>query len=151
MPDTFLLSAFHFCHLVICAVYSGWYNDLNFFSYRADPLSNTHVEFASKEDAAAFCERQGNEYIPRVHEYTSTLYAFFVNSFNPNSGLASLPEEFYAKAVMIDLWKYINDAPRNARASCVKILVWCPGYRVPCWACPTFGGQCPRIQSAGEQ
>ena len=30
-----------------------------FSCYRADPLSNIHVDFSSKEDAMAFCDKNG--------------------------------------------------------------------------------------------
>lgn len=36
-----------------------WENPLMGWSSTGDPLSNTHVAFASKEDAAAFCEKNG--------------------------------------------------------------------------------------------
>ncbi|CAD5118557.1 DgyrCDS7245 [Dimorphilus gyrociliatus] len=39
-----------------------WENPLMGWSSTGDPLSNTHVEFSSKEDAAAFCEKNGWKY-----------------------------------------------------------------------------------------
>jgi len=63
------------------------------FYCRADPLSMTYCDFATKEDAIIFCERNGMDYLLlqqelcfelsfKIHLFYSESYLFCVYSFH---------------------------------------------------------------------
>ncbi|KAK2153331.1 hypothetical protein LSH36_300g02017 [Paralvinella palmiformis] len=61
-----------------------WENPLMGWISTADPLSNMDIEFASKEDAMVFCEKNGWEYHVEERQRSKPLLRSYGDNFSWN-------------------------------------------------------------------